>query len=77
MTEVDLVDYDVQAILAIVHALKAQGLEIDLDFNFYYHPPQFDADFGAAIMNRHTVFYFKDGSVATWFALKYGNQVQK
>ncbi len=77
MTEVDLIDYDVNSIIAIVHVLKSQGLEIDKDFTFQYHPPQFDADFGAAIVNRHTVFSFKEGSVASWFALKYGNQVQE
>ena len=77
MIEVDLVDYDVQAIIAIVHVLKSQGLEMDKDFIFHYHPPKFDMDFGSDIVNRHTIFSFKEGSVASWFALKYGNQVQE
>ena len=78
MTEVDLVDYDVNAIISIVQVLKSQGLEIDHDFNFHYHPPKLeneDNPFATFVSDRHTVFYFKDESVATWFALKYGNQV--
>ena len=73
--DVDLVDYDVQAILAIVHVLKAQGIVLDQDFTFQYYPPRFDNFSGDAVYNRHTVFSFKDGGVASWFALKYGNQV--
>jgi hypothetical protein len=75
VTEVDLVDYDVQAILAIVHVLKAQGLVIDQDFSFHYHPPKWDYFSNDAVYNRHTVFSFKDGAVASWFALKYGNNI--
>lgn len=75
MSEVDLVDYDVNAILAIVHSLKSQGFEIDRDFYFQYHPPKWDNFSNDAVYNRHTVFYFKNESAATWFALKYGNQV--
>lgn len=75
MTEVDLIDYDVNAILAIVALLKSQGLEIDRDFTFHYHPPRWDNFSHDAVYNRHTVFSFKDGSVASWFALKYVNNL--
>lgn len=74
VTEVDLIDYDVNAIIAIVQALKSQGYEIERDFNFHYHPPTLenkDNPFLSFASNRHTVFYFKEGSVASWFALKY------
>lgn len=71
--DVDLVDYDVHAILAIVAVLKSQGLVIDQDFTFHYHPPKWDNFSNDAVYNRHTVFSFRDGSVASWFALKYGN----
>lgn len=71
MIEVDLVDYDVNAILAIVAVLKSMDLKIDRDFNFHYHPPKFDNFSYDAVYNRHTVFSFKDGGVASWFALKY------
>ena len=71
MTEVDLVDYDVHSILAIVAVLKAEGLIMDQDFTFHYHPPKFDSFSNDAVYNRHTVFSFKDGATASWFALKY------
>lgn len=71
--DVDLVDYDVHAILAIVAVLKSQGLVIDRDFTFHYHPPKWDNFSNDAVYNRHTVFSFRDGGVASWFALKYGN----
>ena len=75
MIEVDLIDYDVNAILAIVALLKSQGLVVDQDFTFHYHPAKWDNFSHDAVYNRHTVFSFKDGSVASWFALKYVNNL--
>jgi hypothetical protein len=65
VTDVDLVDYDVPEILAIVHSLRTHGI----DFTFMYHPPKWD-DF-TGVDRRRTVFSFKDPSVASWFVLKY------
>ena len=75
MIEVCLVDHDASSIFNIVHELKIQGLVIDKDFSFHYHPPKWDNFSGDAVHNKRTVFSFKEGSVASWFALKYGNQV--
>lgn len=71
MIEVNLIDYDVQSILAIVAVLKSMGYVLDQDFTFSYHPPKWDSFSNDAVYNRHTVFTFKDDSVASWFALKY------
>jgi hypothetical protein len=71
MIEVDLLDYDVQTILAIVAVLKSMGYVTDKDFTFQYYPAKWDNFFNTAVNNRHTIFKFSDGSVASWFTLKY------
>jgi len=58
----------------IVHELKLQGLAINRDFDFYYHPaqqPRWDDETNKFIP-KHTRFVFYEGKWATWFVLKYG-----
>jgi hypothetical protein len=58
----------------IIHDLKSQGLVINQDFDFYYHPPQqpkWDEEENRFVP-KHTRFVFYEDKWATWFALKYG-----
>ena len=58
----------------IVHELKSQGLVINQDFDFFFHPaqqPRWDDDTNKFVP-KHTRFVFYKDSQATWFALKYG-----
>ena len=67
----NLSHYDVSR---IVYELKEQGLLINRDFDFYYHPsqqPKWD-DETNKFVPKHTRFVFYEGKWATWFALKYG-----
>jgi hypothetical protein len=53
--------------------LKAQlvqaGLIMDVDFEWKYHPPQWDG-FTQELTN-HTVFSFRDPALATFYQLKW------
>ena len=58
----------------IVYELKEQGLVINQDFDFFYHPAGcagWDEETNK-FMHKHTRFVFYEGKWATWFALKYG-----
>jgi hypothetical protein len=72
--EVIINDLGTSDVSRIVHELKEQGLRINQDFDFFYHPPQqprWDDKHGKFI-RKHTRFVFYEGKWATWFALKYG-----
>lgn len=58
----------------IVFELKQQGLVINQDFDFFFHPsqqPKWDDEIYKFIP-KHTRFVFYEAKWATWFALKYG-----
>jgi hypothetical protein len=60
----------------IIFELKEQGLEINKDFDFYYHQPQtprWDDEHGKFV-RKHTRFIFYQDKWATWFSLKYSHK---
>lgn len=77
MIEVLILDKDPSGIVAIVHELRAHGLVQGKDFDFIYKPPHWDNFSGDAEYNRRTVFNFYNEELASWFALKYTNEIPK
>ena len=66
-------DYAVPEVLNIVHELvKLYNLKLNEDFEFYYHPPEYDFMNSHNNVSKHTTFKFKDGKIATFVQLKYG-----
>lgn len=66
-------DKGVTEILDIVKQLtKLHGLQLNEDFEFSYHPPEFDFINPSHSLPRHTKFSFKEAKFATFFTLKYG-----
>jgi hypothetical protein len=70
MTKVTLYHLNSAEITAIVHKLRAQGLQTGQDFDFAYSPGKYDWQ-NLETIARHTVFTFYNESTASWFALKY------
>lgn len=68
-------DKDPSDILDIVKELRSQGLVQGQDFDFAYTPPRWNNFSGDAVSNRSTVFSFYTEELASWFALKYVNEV--
>ena len=77
MIEVTILDKDPSAVVNIVHELRQVGLVQGKDFDFMYKPPQWDNFSGDAVYNRRTVFSFYTEELASWFSLKYANEIQK
>jgi hypothetical protein len=59
-------------IVDIVHELRDQGFVQGDDFEFAYYKAEYDG-FNGESYNRHTIFRFKEPSVATWFSVKYNS----
>jgi hypothetical protein len=72
--EVIINDLSTSEVSYIVHELKMQGLVINQDFDFFFHPPQTPKwdDETNKFVRKHTRFVFYKDSWATWFVLKYG-----
>jgi hypothetical protein len=47
------------------------------DFDFAYKPPQWDNFSGDEVYNKHTVFSFYTEELASWFALKYVDEISQ
>lgn len=61
-------------IIDIVHELRDTGFVQGDDFEFAYHKAEYDwFSKSDDHYDRHTVFRFKDPSVASWFSLKYNS----
>ena len=69
MTQVTLLHINADKVFQIVGALKSQGYQIGIDFDFAYHRSQWDEMIGD--IPRSTIFTFYSDSVALWFSLKY------
>lgn len=66
-------DKGVTEILDIVRDLsKIHKLQINVDFEFAYNPPEFNFMDPNSSLPRHTKFTFRDAKFATFFTLKYG-----
>ncbi len=66
-------DKGVSEILDIVKELqRLHGLQLNEDFEFSYHPPEFDFMNPDNSTPRHTKFVFKNAKFTTFFTLKYG-----
>jgi len=64
-------DKGVSDIIQIVRDLQSQHkLVIDVDFQFSYHPPEYDFN-TSNHTPRHTEFRFAEAKHATFFTLKY------
>lgn len=71
MIEVRIIDKTVVEYLMIVRDLKNSGYVVGVDFDFEYHPPEFDEFSNDAVYNRSVVFTFYKDELATWFKLVY------
>ena len=70
MTETVRLTDNVNSILFIDNDLKSQGYCLGVDFDFSYHPYQFDQFSGDETL-AYTEFMFYNTPLASWFALKY------
>lgn len=77
MIEIVIMDKDPSGVIEIVKDLRLSGLVQGQDFDFTYRPPQWDNFSGDAVYNKRTVFSFYTEELASWFALKYGNEVSQ
>lgn len=77
MIEIVVMDREPSGILDIVRDLRQHGLVQGQDFDFAYRPPRWDNFSGDAVYNRSTVFSFYTEELASWFALKYVNEVSQ
>lgn len=77
MIEIVVMYKDPSGIIDIVKDLRQQGLVQGQDFDFAYRPPQWDNFSGDEIRNKHTIFSFYTEELASWFALKYVNEVSQ
>lgn len=69
VNEVTLYGLKPDEVIAISRELKSQhGLILGVDFDFSYHPANFD-EYDNGI--RHTVFTFRDSKWCSWIVLKY------
>ena len=68
MTQVTVVDWNINRIVDVVHELQARGLVQGQDFDFAYYPAEVTAD---NTTRRRVVFTFYTESMATWFAISY------
>jgi hypothetical protein len=64
-------------VLDIVRELRQLGLVQGRDFDFAYKPPQWDNFSGDEVYNKHTVFSFYTEELASWFALKYVDEISQ
>ena len=69
--EVIVYDRNPMEITEIVRDLKQQGYQLNIDFDYAYHPPKWDTFGHEAPTRRFTVFTFYAEKYATLFALKY------
>lgn len=69
MVEVKLEHEKPVSVMAIVADIRDNGYVQGIDFDFSYYPSEF-LQIGA-IKPRHTIFYFYNENIASWFALKY------
>lgn len=71
-----IIDKSVNDIINIVHELVEQfELVRDVDFEFAYFGTKVDAESGTLTHKSHTRFRFKDPAIASWFVLKYKNEI--
>jgi hypothetical protein len=70
MTEAVRLSFGVNRILEIVGDMKDQGYRLGVDFDFSYHPYQFDQFSGDETL-AYTEFLFYNNSLASWFVIKY------
>lgn len=75
MIEIVIIDVDPSGILEIVRDLRQNGLVQGQDFDFTYRPSKWDNFSGDPVYNRSTVFTFYQEELASWFALKYTNEI--
>lgn len=75
MIEVTINNKYATNIVDIVHQLKETGLAQGGDFEFVYHKGEWDGMTGLGHYKRHTIFRFKDPAVASWFSLKYNDEI--
>ena len=73
MIKVLLIGYRLDRIISIVHELRNQNLTQGVDFDFEYLPPTWDGFSGR--MTNHAIFTFYKDSLASWFSLKYVEDV--
>jgi len=59
-------------VMEIVRAIRSQGCEQGVDFDFAYTPERFET-FGTDNYQRFTTFTFYDEKYSTWFILKYSH----
>jgi hypothetical protein len=69
-TESVKLTHPVSKILDIVGDMKHQGYRLGVDFDFSYHPYQFDQFSGDETL-AYTEFLFYNNSLASWFVIKY------
>lgn len=75
MTDVVIMDRDPSYIVDVVRELRANGFVQGVDFDFAYRPSSWDNFSGDAVYNRSTIFTFYKEEIASWFTLKYSNEV--
>jgi len=71
MIEVVIKHTDAGRIMEIVRELRAQGLDVGVDFDFNYRPAVYNSDGWEAVSPKQTVFTFYREKWATWFVLRY------
>lgn len=64
-----------EPVMPIVRWLRASGLVQGTDFDFKYHPRDWDMQ-TYEIVRQGVSFYFKEEKWATFMRIKYGNDVQ-
>lgn len=77
MIEIILFDKDPAGVIEIVKDLRTQGLIQGQDFDFAYKPPVCDNFSGQSLYEKHTIFSFYTEELASWFTLKYTNEISK
>lgn len=57
--------------LGLKQKLDESGLTMGHDYEWAYYPAKYDNDGFSAVTPRQVIFDFKDGSLATFFKLKW------
>lgn len=71
MIKVTIHGKDPNAIMDIVREMREQGYRQGKDFDFNYHPPEYNNDGWTPFTPKYTVFTFYEDKLATMFALKW------
>jgi hypothetical protein len=70
-TSIKILHTGVVRALELRDELLDGGLIQDLDFEWEYHQPKYDASGFEAVMPRHVVFRFQDPKLATYYQIKW------